>query len=144
MGAEKHFNLGRLIRVDLRDLKCICGKPLGRNAAICAACGLASCSDACHKKWEQAGMCTFKSNFYSIPDNFNMRSIAFSNIEHVQSSDLSDWYAICNVRIIANKSGLSMISCYASNQEKYVYLQRGYQNYGRPNVHPFKYLGLTH
>lgn len=28
------------MKVDLRDLKCICGKKLDDHSAICAACGL--------------------------------------------------------------------------------------------------------
>lgn len=40
VGILRHFNFGVLIKADLRDLRCICGKKLGNDAAICAACGL--------------------------------------------------------------------------------------------------------
>ena len=39
-GILRDFNYGALMKVDLRDLKCICGKKLGPTAAICAACGM--------------------------------------------------------------------------------------------------------
>jgi hypothetical protein len=42
------------------------------------------------------------------------------------------WY-----RILTNKSTTNMICCYVSGQHRHVYLQRGYRNYGTPNVSPF-------
>jgi len=59
-GVLKNFNLGELIKVDLNKLRCICGKPLGRSSAICAGCGMASCSEACHQIWESQGNCKFR------------------------------------------------------------------------------------
>lgn len=50
-GILKTFNMGHLMKVDLRDLRCICGKKLTSSAAICAGCGLASCSEQCHALW---------------------------------------------------------------------------------------------
>jgi hypothetical protein len=38
-------------------------------------------------------------------------------------------------RILTNKSSTTMLCCYASSAHPYVYLQRGYRNYGTPNVH---------
>lgn len=37
-------------------------------------------------------------------------------------------------RNVANKSALSYIACYAKAGANYVYLQRGYRNYGVPQV----------
>ena len=37
-------------------------------------------------------------------------------------------------RNLAQKTSLSLISCYVSKVTDYVYLQRGYRNYGRPQV----------
>lgn len=37
-------------------------------------------------------------------------------------------------RSIANKSTLSYIACYAKAGANHVYLQRGYRNYGFPQV----------
>lgn len=66
-GVLRNFNLGEVIKVDIDKVKCICGKPLGAGAAICAACGMASCSEQCHHEWEKLGNCTFGLNFYSVP-----------------------------------------------------------------------------
>ena len=38
------------------------------------------------------------------------------------------------IRNLASKSALSYIACYAKNGTDYVYLQRGYRNYGIPQV----------
>lgn len=37
-------------------------------------------------------------------------------------------------RNVANKSTLAYIACYAKSGEQHVYLQRGYRNYGIPQV----------
>jgi hypothetical protein len=37
-------------------------------------------------------------------------------------------------RNLAQKTSLSYISLYASKVQEYVYLQRGFRNYGRPQV----------
>ena len=37
-------------------------------------------------------------------------------------------------RAIANRSSTSMICCYVSGEHDYVLLQRGYRNYGKPQV----------
>ena len=42
-----------------------------------------------------------------------------------------------NFRNLAQKTSLSFISCYASRIADYVYLQRGFRNYGRPQVETF-------
>lgn len=39
-------------------------------------------------------------------------------------------------RNVANKSALSYIACYAKAGASFVYLQRGYRNYGHPQVLP--------
>lgn len=44
-----------------------------------------------------------------------------------------NYYKLC--RILTNRSSTSMLCCYASAAHPYVYLQRGYRNYGTPNVH---------
>lgn len=38
------------------------------------------------------------------------------------------------LRNLANKSALSYIACYAKAGVNHVYLQRGYRNYGKPQV----------
>ena len=40
-------------------------------------------------------------------------------------------------RVIANKSATTMLCCYAMGSQPFVYLQRGYRNYGQPNVKLF-------
>lgn len=90
-GILKKFNYGSVVKVNLNGLRCICGKPLGSSATICAACGLASCSEACHSLWEKAGKCIFSENFYSTPPGFNMRSILFENILKLQKAKVTDW-----------------------------------------------------
>lgn len=40
-------------------------------------------------------------------------------------------------RSLANKTSLSFISCYASKINTHVYLQRGFRQYGIPQVNPF-------
>ncbi len=47
VGILRDFNFGALIKADLRDLRCICGKKLGHDAAICAACGLVTFKKKC-------------------------------------------------------------------------------------------------
>jgi hypothetical protein len=42
-------------------------------------------------------------------------------------------------RNVANKSTLAYIACYAKSGQQYVYLQRGYRNYGIPQVHLYGY-----
>jgi len=42
--------------------------------------------------------------------------------------------ALSLFRNIANKSSLSYISCYAKAGVPHIYLQRGYRNYGIPQV----------
>lgn len=39
-----------------------------------------------------------------------------------------------NIRNMAQKTSLSFISCYASKITDYVYMQRGFRNYGKPQV----------
>ena len=130
LGVERDFNLGDLMKVEIEGLHCICGKKLGSSAAICAACGMASCSEACHKAWEQMGNCVFGRNFYSMPDNVSMRSILFSNIYRLREAGMREW-------AVANRSSTNLVCCYVSSASPHVFLQRGFRNYGRPNVnHP--------
>lgn len=84
--------MGDLMKVDLQRVKCICGKALGSGAAICAACGMASCSEACHRRWEQEGNCVFSKNFYSTPEGSTMRSILFDNVYKMRDAKIREWY----------------------------------------------------
>ena len=48
------FNNGYLSKLDLDGLKCTCGNDIDidqQESAICAACGTAHCSDACHYEY---------------------------------------------------------------------------------------------
>ena len=36
----KMFNFGQVAKLNLKGLKCICGKPWGPGSSICAACGM--------------------------------------------------------------------------------------------------------
>lgn len=58
--------------------------------------------------------------------------------EHPQHSDRQNQGVVSTNRRrnIANKSSLSYIACYARAGTNYVYLQRGYRNYGIPQVTP--------
>lgn len=58
-----------------------------------------------------------------------MRSIRFDNIFRMREAKVKDW-------AIANRSSTTMVCCYTSAQHDYVLLQRGYRNYGTPNVPP--------
>lgn len=42
-------------------------------------------------------------------------------------------------RNLACKNALSYIACYAKANSQYVFLQRGYRNYGIPQVHHGEY-----
>lgn len=56
------------------------------------------------------------------------------NISNIQRSKIAQWYFIFNLRSLANKTSLSYISCYASKINTHVYLQRGFRQYGIPQV----------
>lgn len=58
-GVLRNLNLGEVVKLDFSRLKCICGKGIGPGAAICAACGMFSCSEKCHQHWEELGNCKF-------------------------------------------------------------------------------------
>lgn len=56
-----------------------------------------------------------------------MRSILLQNIKNVQQANVKTWS-------LANKNPLNFIGCYACLGYKHVYLQRGFRNYGIPQV----------
>ena len=66
-----------------------------------------------------------------MPEDATMRSILFSNIYKIREAKMKEWS-------ITNRSSTNLVCCYASADHDYVFLQRGFRNYGRPNVkyHP--------
>ena len=72
---NEEYNLGYLMKLDIINIKCPCGKKLvdSYDSAICGACGTATCSDECHDEYlRQKNLCLFHHNFV---DNVSTRKI---------------------------------------------------------------------
>ena len=71
------FNKGHIAKLDYQKIKCICGKLLidHEHSAICAACGTATCSTACH---DELNSCVFRDN---VDDNISNKIVSLIEYE---------------------------------------------------------------
>lgn len=99
-----------------------------KDSAFCVACANPSCSEECHNDFyvhEKA--CHFHKNFDEWKPNKSIRSLTFNNIRYAEEKDFP-------VGTILNKSSSSYLMGLKHAKKDWVYLQRGYKDYGRVDV----------
>ncbi len=128
------FNRGYPCVLDLAKLKCPCGKRIldSDESTICAACGSATCSPACHQLHIQAhGDCLFYKNFH-VEEGKEMlyqglRGIRLKNILKMQKEGVPNFTQCSTV------SARFLFAALGPSKNT-LYLQRGFRIYGSPCV----------
>lgn len=122
--------------VELEKLKCPCGNCFldKSTSTICAACGTATCSAECHEKHVQADKkCLFINNF-----NKNENTKKIQGLRNIKVLDI----------INALKFGVPVFNPISISNSKFIkalmspfplsiILQRGFRQYGQPDVIKF-------
>ena len=105
------------------------------QSAFCVACGNATCSAACHKKYfEHENLCTFSENFDQESlkadeknSSQNLRSLTLQNIKFAEEQNLT-------VGMPLNRTSRTFLFGMRHPEHDMVYLQRGFRQYGRIGV----------
>ncbi|CAD8119256.1 unnamed protein product [Paramecium sonneborni] len=121
------FNTGSLIQLDINKLQCICGKPADENTAICAACGSATCSQQCHQELVNQDKCKFHHNFTEKAKLVSLRSILLKNAYFLFDKGYAQG-------TVFSRTSQNFISAFLTSQRSSIYLQRGFRQYGNPEI----------
>ena len=111
--------VGKLKRSPLAD---------SSTSTFCAACGNATCSEACHTAhYEETGMCHFHTNFTKEAPVKNLLSLPFDNIYYADEMNFP-------IGTPLNKTSQSYMVGMRHPVKEWVYLQRGFRDYGTLDV----------
>ena len=99
------------------------------DAAFCAACGNGTCSEACHTThYTDIGKCSFDENFLPTKKFKSIRSILIDNLKFAEEKQMPAGTALC-------KTTRSYLAGMKHSEIGYMYLQRGYRQYGILDVY---------
>eukprot|EP01016_Furgasonia_blochmanni_P023215 TRINITY_DN2512_c0_g1_i5.p3 TRINITY_DN2512_c0_g1~~TRINITY_DN2512_c0_g1_i5.p3 ORF type:complete len:137 (+),score=17.67 TRINITY_DN2512_c0_g1_i5:461-871(+) len=98
------------------------------DAAICAACGTATCSNECHTKYAtEPNLCSFHTNFHeALSPNQNLRSIRLKVIKGLQKRRFA-------LGTPVTKTSKNFLYAGIGRDDDEIILQRGYRQYGEPH-----------
>lgn len=129
--TNQRFNLGFPIQINLLKLKCPCGKEFldSENSAFCSACGTATCSPECHKKYaEKENKCYFKINFNDNQETEKITGLRLITVRSILDGIEQDLPPYSKNSISNSK----FISSFTSQVAFTIILLRGFRQYGNP------------
>lgn len=101
---------------------------------MCAACGTWTCSQECHSQhMSELNNCTFHHNFARslnamvVRSNQSLRSVRLQVIRQLQKEKLAVGSPVC-------KTSRAFMFAMLGDTEDFVYVQRGYRQYGQMHV----------
>lgn len=98
------------------------------EGGMCVACGTWTCSQKCHTKYlSEPSLCTFHHNFARNLGVMSMRSLRNPVIRQLQGEGLA-------VGTPIGKTSRSYVFGSLSESNDYIYIQRGYRQYGQMQV----------
>lgn len=133
------FNSGYPFKINLIKLKCPCGNDFLTNetSAICSACGTATCSAECHKKYmEDTNECLFNHNFME-----DYKTVNFHGLRLIQVKSIL--YAIENEfppYTRNSESNSKFIKSLKGEEPFSIILLRGFRQYGQPHEETYKHM----
>lgn len=123
------FNSGYRTLLDWEEAKCPCGAKLvgNRDAAVCSACGTATCSPQCHDHFVQSkGKCLFIRNFIENAETSKiqgMRNIHWIN-GYTMMRDNHKEFTYCS------RASPKFMIAMLGPKKNTMWLQRGFRQYG--------------
>jgi len=125
------FNLGYPFQINLLNLKCPCGKDFleSEKSTICSACGTATCSAECHKKYaENENNCYFNINFDDEKESKNITGLRLITAKSILEG-IEEKLPPYSRNSISNSK---YISSFTSQIAFTIILMRGFRQYGNP------------